>query len=120
MSDLADAEEAIAAAYQAVLDAEEAGGDVSILLLHLNEAADHLSRGRQLNNTQDLDEAIRQANEVELAAAELQDSAVNSSLQRTTSTMILSVVAIALIAIGGLLFWGYLKGHSSSRPTRYQ
>lgn len=110
-----EAEEAMAQAYEAVLEAERAGADDSILLAQLNEAAGHLSKGRATNSTSELDEAIRLAGEVRSAAVELKDSAANQTLQTMIYYMIASILALALIAIGSILLWGFLKGRIAAK-----
>jgi hypothetical protein len=112
--DSTEAEEAVAEAYLAVLLAEDAGADVSTLMLKLNEAGDYLSKSRQLSSASDLDEAIRLAGEIQSEATDLKETARSLNLQHTMLTMITSIVAIVLIVIGSILLWGHFKDHHSA------
>lgn len=58
-SAISAAEQSVAQAYEAVLDAERIGGNVSGLIVRLNDAADLLSEARMAFDARDFDEAIR-------------------------------------------------------------
>jgi len=115
-SALADAEGALVSAYQAVLKAEEAGANVSGLLARLNEAGGFLAQARMAYRLGYFDEAASFADssrniggEVQDAALELKDAAVSEGWQSTMLTMVASVVGVAVIAIGSLWTWHFLK-----------
>jgi hypothetical protein len=115
-SALTDAEEAVTSAYQAVLRGEEAGGDVSSLLIRLNEAGGFLARARMAYDLRDFEEAASLANssrnigvEVESAAVNLRDSALSEGLQHMVFTITASVIGVALIALGSFWVWRVFK-----------
>ncbi len=114
---IADAEEAVADAYQAILQAEQAGADVTALLLKLNEAGDYLSKGRLIGSTNDIDAAIRLAEEVRGEAIDLKETATSLNLQHTMLKMIVSIVSLVLIAIGSMLSWSYFKHRYGESST---
>jgi len=117
----ANAEETVISAYQAVLKAEEAGANVSDLLVRLNEAGELLAQARMAYNRSAFDEATHLANssrnigeEVQSAAVGLKDSALSEGLQRMVFTMIASVVGVAVIGLGSLWVWHLLRKRSGS------
>jgi len=115
-SALIDAEGVVASAYQTVLNAEEAGANVSSLLARLNEAEGFLAQGRVAHTQGDFDEALNFANlskgvgvQVKDDALELRNLALNESLQRVSFTTAASVVACTLIAFVSLWVWRVFK-----------
>ncbi len=113
---LADAEGEVILAYQTVLEAEEAGANVSGLLVRLNESGVFLARARMVFRLGDFDETISFAAssgsigiEVQVEAVGLKNSALSEGIQRKMFTMTASVLGIALIALGSFWVWRLLK-----------
>jgi len=115
-SALTDAEGVVVSAYQAVLKAEEAGADVSGLLVRLNEAGGFLARARMAYSLGDFEGAASFVNsrknigvDVENAAVELKDLALSERVQRMWFTMIGSVLGVVLIVFGSFCGWRVFK-----------
>jgi len=115
-SALKDAEEVVFSAYQAVLEAEESGANVSGLMVRLNEAEGLLANARMAYKFGDFEEASRFATsstnigvEVENAAVELRDSALSEKEQHMWFSMIGSVVSVVLIVLGSFWVWRVFK-----------
>ena len=113
---IVDAEETVISAYEAVLEAEQAGGNVTGLLAQLNEAGEFLAAAQMSYRNEDFDNATRFANfgknigeEVENSAYELKDSAWNDSFQRMQFTMLGSISGIVLVVLGSLWVWRVIK-----------
>lgn len=116
VSALVNAEGAMVSGYQAVLKAEEAGANVSDVLVRLNEAGVFLAEARMAYRLGEFDKAVGFADlsrnigvEVQNDAVGLRDSALSEGVQRMMLTMIASVVGIALVALGSFLTWHFLK-----------
>ncbi|UCE16198.1 MAG: hypothetical protein JSV12_00850 [Candidatus Bathyarchaeota archaeon] len=110
------AENALVSAYQAVLDVERIGADVSGLLAELNEAGEFLAEANMEYRLEDFDEAARFADlgrdigeEVESKTHELKNLAWSDGVQRMWLTMIGSVLGVILIALGSFWIWRFLK-----------
>jgi len=58
---ITQAEETLASAYEAVLEAEQAGANVSVLLDRLNIAVEHLAEARMFFRLRDFDGAVNSA-----------------------------------------------------------
>jgi len=121
-SALTDAEGVVASAYQAVLKAEEAGANISGLLVQLNEAGGFLARARMAYDFGDFEEATGLANlsrnsgiEVENAAVKLKDSAFFERVQRMWFMMIGSIVGAVLIFLGSFWVWRVFKRRYNRR-----
>jgi len=113
---IADAEEAVISAYEVVLEAEQAGGNVTGLLAQLSEAGEFLASARMLYRNGDFDNAIYFADlgrsvgeEVESEAYELKDSASDEGVQRMWFTILGSISGIVLVVLGSLRVWWFLK-----------
>ena len=113
---IADAEEAVISAYEAVLEAEQAGGNVTGLLAQLSEAGEFLASARMLYRNGDFDNAIYFADlgrsvgeEVESEAYKLKDSASDEGVQRMWFTILGSISGIVLVVLGSLRVWWFLK-----------
>ena len=113
---IADAEEAVISAYEAVLEAEQAGGNVTGLLAQLSEAGEFLAAARMLYRNGDFDNAIYFADlsrnigeEVGSTAYELKDSASDEGVQRMWFTILGSISGIILVVLGSLRVWWFLK-----------
>ena len=113
---IADAEEAVISAYEVVLEAEQAGGNVTGLLAQLSEAGEFLASARMLYRNGDFDNAIYFADlgrsvgeEVESEAYKLKDSASDEGVQRMWFTILGSISGIVLVVLGSLRVWWFLK-----------
>lgn len=124
-SALTDTEEVLASAYQAVLEAEEAGANVSSLLVQLNEAGGLLAQGHMAYRLGDFDEAVNFAElssgvgiHVKDEALKLKDLALGESLQHLYFTAVGSVIFCVLIVFGSFLVWRVFKRRHYQRVLR--
>ena len=110
------AENALVSAYQAVLQAEEAGANVSGLLAQLNDAGEFLAEAQVAFRLEDFDNAIGSADQckdvgidVENEAYELKNSAWHENIQRLWLTIMGSVLGVIVIVSGSFWAWRFLK-----------
>ena len=110
------AENALVSAYQAVLEVEQVGANVSGLLAKLNEAGELLANAHMAYRLEDFDNATSSANqskdvgvEVENEAYELKNSAWHENIQRLWLTIMGSVLGVILVASGSFWVWRFLK-----------
>jgi len=110
------AEETIISTYEAVLEAEQAGGNVTGLFAQLNEAGEFLAAARLSYRNGDFDNATRFANfsenvgeEVKNSTIELKDLAWNEGMQRTLFAMLGSISGVISVILGSLWVWRFLK-----------
>jgi len=110
------AEQALASAYEAVLEAERTGVNVSGLLARLNEAGELLARAHVSYGLGDFDGAARSADlcgqigeEVRVEAHGLRSLAVEEVVQRFRWTMIGSILSVTVIVGAGFLGWRMFK-----------
>jgi len=110
------AEEVLASAYEAVLEAEGAGANVSALVARLSEAGELLAQAQVSYRLEDFDGAARFADlcgeigeEVKVEAHGLRDQAVLEAGQRFRWTMIGSIVGVVAILCLSLLGWRAFK-----------
>lgn len=115
-SAVSQAEQALASAYEAVLEAEQAGANVSGLLTRLNGAGELLARAHVSYRLGDFDGAASLANlcmdvgeAVKMEAYGLRDLAVEDGLQRFRWTMIGSILGVAIIVGASFLGWRVFK-----------
>jgi hypothetical protein len=113
---IANAEETVVLTYEAVLEAEQAEGNITGLLAQLNEAGEFLAAARMLYSNGDFDNAVYFADlsrsigeEVENEAYELKDLASDEGVQRVWFTMLGSISGIILVVLGSLRVWWFLK-----------
>jgi len=106
------AENALVSAYQSVLEAEQAGANVSSLLVLLNDAGEFLVEAKVAFRLRDFDEAILSANNcseidegVMGEAYELQVEASGSRVIDSWLTMTGSTVGVVAVVFGS--FWGW-------------
>jgi len=111
-SAISQAEEVVASAYEAVLEAEQAGANVSGLLVRLNEAGDLLARAQVAFRLGDFDETVLSANlcseigeEVRSEADELRVKAYGVRVTGSWLTMTGSLVGVVTVFLGS--FWGW-------------
>lgn len=110
------AENALVSAYQAVLEVDQVGANVSGLLVKLNEAGELLAKAHIAYRLEDFDNATSSADhskdvgiEVENEAYELKDSAWRGNIQRLWLTIIESVLGVIVIVSGSFWAWRFLK-----------
>lgn len=110
------AENALASAYQAILEVEQIGANVSDLLAQLNEAGEFLAEAHIAYKLGNFDDATNFANQsksigekLKNDAYELKESAWRENIQRMWLTIMGSVLGVILIASGSLWTWHFLK-----------
>lgn len=115
-SAISRAEEAVASAYEAVLQAEGSGANVSSLLIRLNDAGGFLAQAHVSYRLEDFDGAARFADlcrqigeEVRVEAYDLRGLAVEEAVQRFRWTVIGSVLGVAIIVGASFLGWRIFK-----------
>ena len=119
------AESAVISAFEAVSEAEQAGGNVTGLLADLTEAGEFLAVAQMYYRNGDFDNAVYFANlsrdigdDVKGEAYELRDSVLNENVQRMWFTMIGSVSGVTLVVLGSLWFWRFFKRRYFRRVLR--
>ena len=115
-SALANADGVVVSAYQVVLKAEEAGANVSSLLIRLNEAGENLVHARVAYSLGNFDETTRFADlsrdigeEVRNEANKLKGLAWAEDVQRLWFMMASSVIGVIAVAFGSFLAWRVFK-----------
>ena len=113
---IAGAEDAVASAYRAVLEAEGAGADIRDLAARLNNACNLLVQASFLYNAGNLDEAFRLANlcvdmggEVAKEARARALLAILARIANFQLTIALSFFSVALIACISFYSWRVFK-----------
>jgi len=106
------AENALVSAYQVVLEAEQVGADVSVLLAELNVAGEFLAEARMAYRLGDFDNATSYADlgryigeGVEVWADELRLKAYGPRVMVFWLTMSGSLVGVVVVGFGS--FWGW-------------
>jgi len=106
------AEESVVSSYQAVLEAEAAGANVSDLLARLNVAVEDLAQAHISYRLGDFDGAGRFASlcidvgeAVKIEAYKLRDLAVEGGRQRFWWTMVGSIIGVGAVVCGSFLGW---------------
>ena len=109
---ISQAEEVLASAYGAVLEAEQAGADVSDLLVRLNDAGELLAMAQVAFRLGDFGEAVRCADLCYEIGGEVKSKAYELRLEahgmRTTGfwlAMTGSLVGVVAVVFGS--FWGW-------------
>lgn len=112
---ITQAEESLSSAYEAVLEAEQVGANVSELLDRLNIAAEHLAEAQMLFRLRDFDGAVHSAdiskswvdmtNEAEQLKIDAQGSWSASLLIRVTG----SIVGVIAVILGTFVAWRVFK-----------
>jgi len=122
MSAVDGAEVAVASAYEAVLDAEEAGADVSGLLAELNVAGGYLADAHVWLGFGDFDEAVRLADlcydavvDVRNEAFELESEANALSVTDSVLRMAGSMVGVVVVVFLGFVFWRVFRRRYNER-----
>jgi len=116
ISTIIEAEQSMAQAYEAVLDAESVGADVSGLSGRLNEGAAWLSEARMAFEDDKFEEAVRVAeltSEVGFEVAGKADGfkveAGQAHVNRMWWFIVGSILAVSIVVVAGLLSYQYLK-----------
>ena len=111
-----DAEQAIAVGFEAVLDAEQTGADVSSLLVKLNEGADYLSAARMASEDGNYSEAARLSGlsseigtQVKSDALILKVEASKAAFIRFRLYLISSAVAMLIVVVATFFAYRFLK-----------
>ena len=125
LSTISEAEQSMAQAYEAVLDAERAGAEISGLLARLNDAAGMISEGHMAFEVGDFEEATRFAElsgevawEVVGKAEWLEVEAKNEHANRKKWFMAGSATGITIVSIASLLGYEYFKGRYYKRLSK--
>lgn len=124
-SAISKAEQAITLGYEAVLDAERAGSNVTSLLAGLNDAAALLVDARRAFNASRFEEATGLA-ELASAAADITRSdakkleieTAEANATRRTWFLIASFVAVPLVLVASFLGYRYFKKWYHQRPSK--
>ena len=122
---ISDAEQAIAIGFRAVLDAEQAGANVSSLLVKLSQGADLLSSARMAFEDGDLNEAARLSDlssevgtQVESDAQTLKAEASNAAVTRFQLYLASSVLAMLIIVLATSFGYRFLKKRYLDRQLK--
>lgn len=113
---LSDAENVVASAYLAVVEAEKAGANVSELISKLEVAADWLAEANNAFRLGDYDEAydfavncVKALEGVAYEAEVLMEEAQRSRSERLFLSAAYSGVGLSLLFVFSLFGWRYLK-----------
>ena len=121
----ADVEDTIVEAYGAVLEAEEAGADVSALLDTLDMAGEYWALARMSLRTGNMEGAAGNATlSVEALdglvedAGVLRDKAIMDSGERSWMAIGGSIGGVAAVVCGGWLSWSWFKKRYNERALK--
>jgi len=110
------AEVAVVSAYEAVLDAEEVGADVSGLLAELNVAGGYLAEAHVWFGLWDFDNATRFADlcyysveDVRSKAVELKNEAHSLWVTDSVVRMVWSLIGVVVVVFLGFVVWRVFK-----------
>lgn len=113
---LTEAEEALALTHEAVLEAEQAGANVSLLLEKSNPASEYLAEAQMWYRLGDFDKANQYASlcsdaieGVRNEAFELRDEANRLSEAKVVENMIVSVAGVVAVLVCCYVAWGRFK-----------
>jgi hypothetical protein len=115
-SELQTANKALDQAFNAVLEVEKAGGNVTLLLAKLNnvgnilaDAQNALNSGNPANITSKLENAFQMANQISVEALNLRNVSLVESQNSLWLTLIFSVVGAVAFGISLLIVWKRFK-----------
>ena len=115
-SAVAMAEADMVSAYEAVLEAEQVGADVSVLLVRLNDAGESLAEAEVAYRLGDFDESVRLADlcsvisqEVKSEAGELRVQAYGARYFDMWLKIAGSLVGVVVVGLGGFWAWRVFK-----------
>ena len=110
------AEEAVVSAYDAVLKAEQAGADVSGLLVRLNDAGEVLAEAQVAFRLGEFDEAVRLADlcieVVEGVSGEADELRLGAHGPKVTGLLVAvfgSLVGVFVVVLGSFWAWSVFK-----------
>ena len=116
------AESEVALAYKSVLEAEQAGADVSSFLVKLNSSSALLSIAQMQYRVGNFSEAVSFADQcydsldgIEAEADELKDRAEIGRKQRMLISAVGSMFAIGAVLYAGIFGWRFFKGKYCKR-----
>lgn len=116
ISSISEAEQSMAEAYEAVLDAERVGANVSSLLVRLNDGAGLLSEAHMAFEVGDFEEAVRFAElssevawEVGGEAEWLEVEANTVGVSRSRWFILASFLGVSFVIVANLLGYEYFK-----------
>jgi hypothetical protein len=115
--EIAEAEKDLGLTYDAVLEAEEAGANVTSLLDLLNVAEDFLAEAYVFVRLGDSEGAVRLAgfcveivDDVGVEAVSLREEATRSRREVVLVNLFSSVAGVVIVVVVGFLLWGFFKG----------
>jgi hypothetical protein len=115
-STISEAEQSMARAYEAVLDSERMGADISSLLVRLNDAAAFLSEARMAFDVGDFEEATRLAESTSEVGYEVVDEAElleieanNAQVDKSWLFLVISALGVSVVLVASLLGYQYFK-----------
>ncbi len=123
-----EANTALNAAFNAVLDAEQAGANITDLIVQLNFAANNLSQAENNYRIGDYTTAVYQAESVLPLAQQIILQAQNSKQNAIIAiqeafqyTTVLTIIGISIFILVLFLIWclfkqNYIKGLSEAKP----
>jgi hypothetical protein len=122
---ISEAEQAITVGFEAVLDAERAGANVSGLLVKLNEGAELLSAARMAFEDGDYDEAALLSGLSSEAGAQVESDALilkveadNAAVNRFRLYLVSSAVAMVIVVFATFLGYRFLKKRHSEHVLK--
>lgn len=125
-------EEVLASAYESVLEAEQAGADVSSLLARLNDAGENLAEAHMSYKLGDFDGAVHSADlsseigeEVRSEAYELKNKAYGSRVTDLVIRVIGSTFGVMVVFFASFFGWRvfkrrYYRRNSKKNPKRLE
>jgi len=122
---ISEAEQSMAQAYEAVLDAERFGADISGLLVRLNDAAALLSEARMAFEVGDFEEATRFAESASEVGYEVVDDAElleieanNAQVHRSGRFLVTSALGVSTVLVASLLGYEFFKRRYYKRMSK--
>ena len=122
---ISEAEQSMAQAYEAVLDAERVGADISGLLVRLNDAAALLSKARMAFDVGDFEEATRFAESTSEIGYEVVDEAElleieanNAQVHRSWWFLGSSALGVSVVLVASLLGYEFFKRRYYQRLSK--
>ena len=121
---ITQAEETFASAYEAVLEAEQAGANVSELLDRLNIAAEHLAEARMLYRLGDFDGAVNSADlskpemDVKTEAEQLKIDAQTFWDTNLLDRITVPIAGVTVVILATFIAWQIFKRHYFREPSR--
>jgi len=122
---ISEAEQSMAQAYEAVLDAERVGADISGLLVRLNDAAALLSNAHMAFEVEDFEEATGFAElasevgyEVVDEAELLEIEANNAQVDKSWLFLVTSALGVSTVLVASLLGYEFFKRRYYGRLSK--